>query len=212
MGLAVVVGILAELADVDPDGVEHFRGVFAAVNRLLAQNGLPAHVEPESLPAHSSRSAIGSYPYSFLHHLRRAYAYRLVDDTFYIDESQRDQNVADDLTIQQLLEDMSSHLVCHSDAEGFYLPIDFEPVLFDESGEVPGCMVGSSYRLRDELFFVAPSLGIELADGWLSDAQADAINGYSQSETGPWIERTVWLSLYEAARLSIQHRAAICFS
>jgi hypothetical protein len=212
MSLGVTVGILSELSEADPEGVDYYRGIFAAVNELLAENGLPAHQEPESLPALSNRCSVGSYPYGFLHHLRRAYAHRLLDDTFVAAQSQPGEDCSDDPAVQQQVEDMASHLICHSDAEGFYLPMDFEPVLFDDTERVPGSMVGSSYRLLEELVFVAPALGITLQDGRLSDDEADAINQDSESETGPWIERLVWLSLYEAARLSIEHRAAICFS
>jgi hypothetical protein len=45
----------------------------------------------------------------------------------------------------------------------------------------------------------------------LRDPQADEINRLLHAGTGLFIEKIVWLSLYEAARLSIEHRTAIFF-
>ena len=36
------------------------------------------------------------------------------------------------------------HLLIHSDAEGFYVPVDFKEVLFDEEQQLAGGMLGSS--------------------------------------------------------------------
>jgi hypothetical protein len=66
--------------------------------------------------------------------------------------------------------------------------------------------------LLEELVRIAPKLGIALDDGQLSDAEADKINKDSESEEGLWIEKTVWISLFEAARLSIEHKTAVCFA
>jgi hypothetical protein len=46
----------------------------------------------------------------------------------------------------------------------------------------------------------------------LSDAEADKINKDSESEEGLWIEKTVWISLFEAARLSIEHKTVVYFA
>ena len=73
-------------------------------------------------------------------------------------------------------------------------------------------MLGSSYRLVEELQVVAPVLDIEVDNGELSDVEADRINGLADEEGPFWIEKTVWLSLFEAARLSLKYKVAICFS
>jgi hypothetical protein len=73
-------------------------------------------------------------------------------------------------------------------------------------------MLGSSYRLRDELIYLAPALGIRLDGSQLADSDAEEINAEEDQEEGIWRERLVWLSLFEAARLSIEHATAICFS
>ena len=109
---------------------------------------------------------------------------------------------------------LDSHLLCHSDCEGFYLPIRFDDVLIDETDEerIPGGLLCSSYKLYEELASMAPYLGIRLQDGELSEAEIEKIRSDVTSESGLWIERGVWLTLFEAARLSIRHKTAICFS
>jgi hypothetical protein len=118
---------------------------------------------------------------------------------------------ADDQILQGEYRRQASHLLTHSDAEGFYLPIDFKDVLFDRGEGVPGEMIGSSNRLVEELVFVAPALGIELHGSELSDQQAEEINSLLEARTGLFIEKIAWLSLFEAARLSIEHKTAIVF-
>jgi hypothetical protein len=106
---------------------------------------------------------------------------------------------------------MRSHLLCHSDAEGFYFPIDFDDVIFDEDGSLPGGMLGSTQRLMQELITLAPYLGIKLQNGELSDSAAARLNEGSEAAGPLWIEKCVWLSIFEAARLSLKHKAAIWF-
>jgi len=212
MGLAISVGMLAELSDLDPEGVEFYRDYFVAVNDLLAKQGLPPHTEPETLPEMDNRCSLCSYPYSFLHYLRYAYAHRIADSKWVASPLPEGANPAADPVVEEQTMQMRSHLLCHSDAEGFYLPIEFREVLFDESERIPGGMVGSSYRLLEELAFVAPVLGIRLQGSSLPDEEAQAINDKVERQEGLWIERIVWLSLFEAARLSIKHKAAVCFA
>lgn len=212
MGLGIIVGILPDLNVADEEGAEHVREYFRGVNEVLVAHGLPAHAEPERLPPLDCRCGVLGFPYSFLHYLRRAYAHRVLDPTWVAAPLPDGERASTDPVIDEVSLDMTSHLLCHSDAEGFYLPIDFADVLFDETERVPGGMIGSSYRVRDELTVVAPALGIELSNGALSDDVAEAINRDVENQSGIWIERLVWLALYEAARLSIEHRSAICFT
>lgn len=212
MGLAVETGILADLMVHDTDGAEWLRQSLAQVNEVLAENGLPKHEEPEHLPPIWSRAALASYPYSFLHHLRRVYAHTTNDPNWTPTPIPDGENPAQDPVVVRGSERMSSHLLCHSDCEGYYLPLDFSKVIVDLTNQdrIVGGLLGSSYRLIDELVCIAPKLGISLDRGRLSDSEADQINRDSESEEGLWIEKTVWLSLFEAARLSIEHKTAIC--
>ncbi len=69
-----------------------------------------------------------------------------------------------------------------------------------------------SVMLQNELVAVAPALGIRLENGQLSDQEADKLNREIEAQSPLWIEEVVWFSLFEAARLSIEHKAAICFA
>ncbi|MBS0262614.1 MAG: hypothetical protein JSS02_11735 [Planctomycetes bacterium] len=213
MGLAIETGILADLICHDPEGADELRECFTRVNEVLAENRLPPHQEPEQLPAQESRAGLCSFSYSFLHHLRRVYARATDDPGWQPTPTPADEDAAEDPAIDEVTCLMTSHLLCHSDCEGFYLPIHFTDVVVDDRNQerIPGGFLGSSYRLQEELVMVAPILGIKLDRGALSDAEADRINRDADSETDWWIELIVWISLFEAARLSIEHQTAICF-
>ena len=212
MGLAVLTGALADmLPGEDAEGVEYLQEQFAAVNRVLADNGLPAHQEPTELPPSIRRDQISGFPYSFLHHLRRAYAHAAADPLWRASPFPPDADPTEDPVLQAESEMFDSHLLFHSDAEGYYVPIDFEDVLTDETPEMDGGLLGSTQALQRELTEVAPALGIELVDGQLSDAQVTAIQSRIDQEDGLHIELMVWLCLFEACREGIAHRTAICF-
>lgn len=110
-----------------------------------------------------------------------------------------------------------SHLLCHSDCEGYYLPVEFDDILFpdDELG-IPGGMVGSSVALLRELVYVASYLGIALDDeGELSDSEIDRIYaelGDDDDDEHPFYrERETWILFYEAARISVAEGTMITF-
>ncbi|WP_432730346.1 hypothetical protein [Variovorax sp. W6] len=239
MGLAVCVGMLAELLEDDPESAEGFEEELAEVNRVLAAAGLPPHTEPRGPLELDSRASIDGFPYSFIHYLRRAYAHRVLSPDWVATPLADDVDPTADPKIQALLDGSESHLLCHSDAEGFYVPIDFQEVLFDGDGSdedeeeekekdeedyeaegdadleelngLPGGMLGSSQRLLEELVFVAPALGIRLENGKLSDEEAERIDALIDDDNGLYREYVSWLLLYESARLSIEHRTAIVF-
>jgi hypothetical protein len=221
MGLAISVGTLADFLANDPEGAEWFEGDFEIVNQVLAAAGLPPHAEPRELPALDSRASLDGFPYAFIHYLRRAYAHSVVTPGWKATPVEDGADPSEDPAIQAALDVAESHLICHSDAEGFYVPVEFEDVLFSESESeeeaLTGGMLGSSYRLRDELVQVAPALGIALTDGDLSDEEAARIDALVEKEEaeddeGLSREYASWLLLYEMARLSIAHKTAIVFS
>ena len=214
MGLAIEVGYLAEaLAQDDAEWVEDFESTLAAVNRVLAAERLPRHVEPRTAPALATRCSTTGFPYSTLHYLRRAYAHRLSDPAWTATAVPDDVDPADDAEVETQTEQFESHLLCHSDCEGWYLPIDFPQVVFaSEDDDIPGGMLGSTQRLRAELALVAPALGIALqADGELSDAEAARLDGAVSEDRPLWRELLAWLALWEAARLSLASGCAIVF-
>jgi hypothetical protein len=75
MSLAIEVGQLAYSLKLESEGADWLRKHFEEVNRLLTANGLPPHREPETLPPIRNRAGLLSFPYSYLHYLRRALAY-----------------------------------------------------------------------------------------------------------------------------------------
>jgi hypothetical protein len=96
--------------------------------------------------------------------LRRAIAYQLNE----VPLTPAPRNPDKDEVLEEEYYLFRSHLICHSDNEGFYLPIDFdEPLYADESLRVPGGIVGSSFAAMRELRAVAPLLHIELLAGAL---------------------------------------------
>jgi hypothetical protein len=150
------------------------------------------------------------FSYSFLHYLRRVAAYVSEYPNWKAQPFPDDEDPADDPLVDKYSTEYN-HLISHSDCDGYYLPIEFEEVLFDFSSRVPGGMIGSSFRLREELIAMAPALGIILnKTGDLNDDEAARID--TETEGAPLRrEKMVWLALYEASRLSIQYKAAIYF-
>lgn len=212
MGLAIEVGVLAYLVEHDVEGAEWVAEELEKINEALRTAGLPTHAEPRTLPTLKSRCSTDSYPYSFLHFLRRVVARRLNNPVWLATPLVEGEDPADDPIVGRELQAMRSHVICHSDAEGYYVPIDFNEIVFVEDASVPGGgIVGSSQRVLDELVAVAPALGIVLNGSELSDAEAQRIDAETD-ELPLFIERLVWLSLFEAARLSVEHRTAICFN
>jgi hypothetical protein len=212
MGLAVEVGMLSYLIQNDPEGADWLRESFNSVNAVLADNKLPPHREPESLPALNSRAPILSYPYSFLHHLRRVAAHAAEKPGWVAKPFPEADDPAADPLVDKHSAYLESHLLCHSDCEGFYLPIQFKEPIGDDQDRIPGGILGSSVMLQKELVAVAPALVIRLESGQLSDQEADRLNREIEAESPLWIEKAVWLSLFEAARLSIEHKTAVCFA
>ncbi|MEM6973114.1 MAG: hypothetical protein AAF577_09940 [Pseudomonadota bacterium] len=211
----------------------------AAINALLSVRGLPTHDEPKDVPPFAP-SGLDGFPYSFLHTLRRVMALhrlqpgqpiepmRLDDDDYTMLDAFCDDPAA-----------RRCHLVLHADNCGYYFPIDIDEVVSDhdprldsssEAGTgdgdeagggvddvddeiIEGGFLGSSLRLAEELREIAPLIGIAL-DGETVPPEVIAENErlVRAGEDGTWFrERTVWLTLYEAALHSSRHRAAIVF-
>lgn len=212
MGLAIGVGDLADAIKNDPEAADCFKEEFATLNEVLKAENLPVHDEPTELPQISSRSDYDGFPYSFMHYLRRFYA-RSINNADWIPIPVKEgEEPAEDEVLDEQASMCESHLLCHSDCEGYYLPLDFDDVLISDDHEIPGGLLCSSYQLMKELIAIAPKLGIKIVDGKLSDVEASTINQeVSEQKGGFWIEKLVWLSLFEAARLSIEYKSAIHF-
>ncbi|WP_433216831.1 hypothetical protein [Microtetraspora malaysiensis] len=213
------MGIIAGLVGLDDEGVAEFRSSLDGLSAALADEGIVWR-EPDGPPGVEMRPHTGGFPYSWLHYLRRVFA--LVDN----DQPVTPARSADDVDRDRRWVDSSSvlfdsHLLCHSDCAGYYVPVDFEDVVFlpESSGVYGGGMVGSSVRLLRELCRCAPALGIRLdpsasaagADtgGVLSDAEAARLFTLPPEDFA--IETMVWLTLFEACRVSVASGHAIVF-
>jgi hypothetical protein len=205
MGLAIGVGILADLIIHDSEGAEWIRESNAVLNRVLVANDLPEHSEPEKLPNIHRRSC-SSYPYSFLHYLRRAFACVVEGRPIRTGEmTDADFNFVQEAAIDL----MDSHLLSHSDAEGFYVPQPFPVPLCDDS--LPGGFAGSLPQLLKELERVAPAIGIQLTDGRLLPADENKLAEIQDGNEPLFREKIVWFSLFEAANLCMKHGTLLVF-
>jgi hypothetical protein len=212
MGLAVSVGVLAGKDNADPEGLDWLRAGFREVNRVLAAHGLPLHEEPESLPDIPNRGQLMSFPYSWLHYLRRAAAFARQAPDQFCPVAEGVDPAQDEMLDREYFVIMDSHLICHSDSEGFYVPIDFTEPLYDDQEEgLPGGILGSSQRALEEVRRTAPLLGIPLDDGDLCDDAARSIASEEDGSSAYWIERQVWLTMFEALRQSVEHKCAVAF-
>jgi hypothetical protein len=190
MGLSLQVGYWGTI-----DNDSWLDSQLTIINSILLNHKLQPWGEPKIPVLERSRTENISIPYSWLDSLKAAFLSRLYDPTW----------VAN--AVEELGEhlDFDSHLLNHSDCEGFYIPLDCSDFIIDD--KAPGGILGSSYRLLDELILLAPALGIDLSSGELSDLEARRINDLindSTSEIEPLL--TAWIVFYEAARLSVKHR------
>ena len=149
------------------------------------------------------------FGYSGLHYLRRVAAY--LDSTGRLPEPGKD-NASEDPVLEQYFQDVTGtkpsfltrllnkqpnfqrgldHLIVHSDAEGFYVPIEFPDVLYAyEEREVAGGMLGSSYRLLSECKRIAAELEIPSDLDETSDALWEAADSQGEG-TQKWWNRVV---------------------
>jgi hypothetical protein len=149
-------------------------------------------------------------PYSWIHYLRRAYAYARRAPHEFAPLAEGENPTSDRRLDAEMYTHVDSHLVNHSDGGGFYVPIDFPEPLYDDHDDSPVAgMLGSSQGALRELIRTAPLLGIAVENGVIPDAVIDEINA---EEDGPLlIERKAWLLLFERMSHSIEHKAAVEF-
>lgn len=205
MGLSIGIGVLADLIIHDEEGAEWTRKSITTLNEVLVAQGLSEHHEPEKLPSMKRRSVTG-YPYSFLHYLRRAFACVVRRKPVRTGQmTDADFNFVQDVAVDL----MDSHLLSHSDAEGFYVPQPFHEPLCDN--RLPGGFVGSIPQLLKELKRVAPAIGIHLEKGMLLPAEEDKLVRIDDGSDPLYREKIVWFSLFEASKLCMTHGTLLVF-
>lgn len=229
MGLSLEVGILADLREHDPEGADVFQGIFDDVGKLLQKNKLPSHVEPLTCEVWSAQM----YGYSGLHYLRRIAAHL---DAGLPMPPPGDPDSSKDPVLQAYFQEVVGegpgllmrllkglprfsrsfdHLIVHSDAEGFYLPLDFPKVILDaDDKQLPGGMLGSVPRLMEELDRLSAALGVpdhlhEQSEELWAAADAQGMGPETWQQYG--IESFSCVVLREACRKSMKSGAALVF-
>jgi len=228
VGLSLSVGIFADLEEDDPEAAEDFAEYFAFVGTLLEGAGLPKHVEPSKGEAWGAQM----YGYSGLHYLRRIAAH--LDAGLPLPPPGNDNSSGDPVLkayfadvlgqkpgwVQRLFKNQHrfarsfDHLIVHSDAEGFYLPQNFDQVLFADDKKLPGGMLGSVPRLLAELERLAAALGIPEGLHSQSEKLWEAADSQGEGDV-LWqrygIESYSCVVLRQACHKSLASGAAIVF-
>ncbi|WP_461535245.1 hypothetical protein [Spongorhabdus nitratireducens] len=205
MGLAISSSEYAYYLKEDPEGAEWMEEDFNIINSALKKNGILEHSEATEVPD-VAMSSIEGFPYSFLHYLRRVFALDKLGKP--VTPTNGNLTTEDDNFIMEASEMLDSHLLCHSDTEGYYVPIDFDEVIFDE--KLPGGMLGSSQRLFSEILKVAHLIGIEINGSEISESTHQELAKADESHPY-YIERVVWFNLFENCQNSIENNTLISF-
>jgi hypothetical protein len=214
MGVGIEVGILADFRESgDDEGFNYYFNQFDVLNRCLQSAGLPTHNEPEDCEIWTC----DLFSFSGLHCCLRRLAAHL-DQSGKIPPPADRRNIAEDPVLLQYYESNFvggfDHLICHSDYNGLYLPIDFPDVLFPNP-ELGLGGLGSTIQLLRECEQLAQILKIpkHLDE---NSKELDKVSYESQGEGSClWekygIESCVCVRLIRGCQHSIRAGAAIVF-
>jgi hypothetical protein len=216
----------------DEEGFVAHMDEFERINMFLRKIGFSEHKEPININGKDIFSC-DMLGYSGLHYLRRIAAYIAQGKTM---PEPGDINSAKDPELDHYQEavmvsgksifkfifgktkgqDLAfQHLTQHSDCEGYYLPIDFEEVLYTpDKYQITGMAVGSSYQLYEECKELAGHLELPMDMDHESERVFDATvnqgNGSCKWEKYG-VESYTCLALLRACEASIKFGAAIVF-
>jgi hypothetical protein len=206
MGLDISVGVLCDAgggayAEDSAQDSARQREAFALLSRALADENVtwrePAVPAPQC--ADDGHYA-GGFPYSYLSRLRRVFVLTALGmPVTPAPEHGSRQYVADESLVNDETSMLASHLLCHQDDGGYYVPADFDDPIFLPPGVAAelGAVVGSSHQLLAELQTVAHVLGADAA-------QAEGVPLFEA-------ERYAWQQLCLAAQASISTGHALTF-
>lgn len=192
-----------------PGNTARLESDLARLSTLLAEEGVTWSA-PRGVAVPPVRSAVRGFPASWIQDLKRVVA--LVETGAPVTPvDSRDAYERGQALVHEEAAMLSSHLICHSAAEGYFVPVDLNgPVFLPEgSGVAGGGVVGSSQGLLRELQGCAAGLGIALDDDrTLADAEAARVAALPDDH--PFgVESVVWLALHEACRASIASGHAV---
>lgn len=225
MGLALCVGVPPEIRESDPEYVEYFEQQVEAINGVLESFGLPLHQEPFDVEDERTFEC-DMVGYSGFHYLRRLAAHLalgkelpppgeedaasdpVLDDYHKIFDANFARGEATGIPFQ--------HLIVHSDAEGYYLPVEFDDVIIpDASLEIAGGMLGSSHALLRECRELAQALELP-ADLALEDERVWQVVETQGEGAAKWerygVESYTCLALMKACEASVETGAAVVFA
>ena len=181
----------------------------AGLSTLLADEGVTWSV-PLGAAVPPVRSEVRGFPAAWIQDLKRVVA--LVETGAPVTPvDSREAYERGQALVHEEAAMLSSPLICHSAAEGYFVPVDLSgPVFLPEgSGVAGGGVVGSSQGLLRELQRCADGLGIALdEDGTLSDTEAARVASRPDDHAFA-VESVVWLALHEACRASIASGHAV---
>jgi hypothetical protein len=225
LGLALCVGVPSEIRESDPEYIAYFEQQVEAINGVLESFDLPLHHEPFDVEDERTFEC-EMYGYSGLHYLRRIAAHLALgrevpppgDDGAASDPVLSDYYKIFDASFArgQAAGMAFQHLIVHGDAEGYYLPVEFDDVIIpDASLEIAGGMLGSAHALLRECRELAQALELP-ADLSVDDEQLwSAADSQGEGET-KWerygVESFTCLRLMRACEASIETGAAIVFA
>lgn len=225
MGLALCVGVPSEIRESDPEYVEYLEQQVEAINGVLESFGLPAHQEPFELEDERTFECelVG---HAGLHYLRRVAAHIALGKEL---PPPGDEGAANDPVLSDYYRIFDAsfgrgeatgipfqHLIVHGDAEGFYLPVEFDDVIVpDASLEIAGGVLGSSHALLRECRELARAL--ELPEDLSPEDEAVWEAAESQGEgEAKWeqygVESHTCLALIKACEASVETGAAVVFA
>jgi hypothetical protein len=225
LGLAICVGVPSEIRESDPEYVAYFEQQVEAINEVLESFGLPPHREPFDVEDERTLECdmIG---YSGLHYLRRVAAHLALGREL---PPPGDDGAASDPVLSDYCRIFDAsfargqangmpfqHLIVHGDAEGYYLPVEFEDVIIpDASLEIAGGMLGSSHALLRECRELAQALELPADLGLDDEAVFEAVESQGEGEA-KWerygVETYTCLALISACEASINTGAAVVFA
>jgi hypothetical protein len=186
----------------------------SVIAEMLARAGAGPWTEPRLRKRQLLEGDL--WTYSTLHTLRRIAAHLAATNT--LPNPVEPRSAADDPVLESAYNGFGGdpgpfdHLLFHSDSDGYYVPVDFAPVLVDK--RLTGACLGSSVRLLDETRRIASALGLPED---LAPESAEILDACSRvpATTAGWrrygTESYACLQLLRAASHSIATGAAIVF-
>lgn len=225
MGLALCVGVPSEIRESDSEYVAYFEQQVEVINGVLESFGLPPHREPFDVEDERTFEC-DMFGYSGLHYLRRVAAHLALgrelpppgDDAAASDPVLHDYyRIFDASFARGEASGMPyQHLIVHGDAEGYYLPVEFDDVIIpDPSLEIAGGTFGSSHALLRECRELAGVLelpeDLSVYDEKLELAPASQGEGETKWERYG-VESFTCLRLIRACEASVETGAAVVFA